>query len=198
VTSWVSVRDYPGFLVFERCAEVGITHVAAFAGSDTANAFLNGIPPEFERKIIEWAYEVTEELSEAMLAGAKGMSVTNKTQLGADLSELREELLVKFVDKIEEHKTRTTCGKPRTRSSISQGRFGPRRPCVGEHQPAEKAHVHVARNGRRTDRRGRNFERRWLHLDRPKTLFLGFQESPLSSKPFWGPSLTAAEVGSDA
>jgi hypothetical protein len=88
----------------ERIDDEKATHVAAFADSDTANAFLNGIPPEFERKIIEWAYEVTEELSDAMLAGAKGMSVTNKTQLGANISELREELLVKFVDKIEEHK----------------------------------------------------------------------------------------------
>lgn len=80
------------------------THVAAFADSDTANAFLNGIPPEFERKILKWAYDVTEHLSEAMMTKAKGMSVANKKELGTELADLREELLVKFVDNIEDHK----------------------------------------------------------------------------------------------
>lgn len=80
------------------------THVETFADSDTANAFLNGIPSDFERRIIEWAYEVAEELSDAAASEAKGLTGPNRDRLAADQAALRETLLMGFVDKIEKHK----------------------------------------------------------------------------------------------
>lgn len=87
-----------------KIGEETSTHVEAFADSDTANAFLNGIPSDFERRIIEWAYEVVEELSDAAADGAKGLTGPNRDRLAADLTALRETLLMGFVDKIEKHK----------------------------------------------------------------------------------------------
>ncbi len=88
----------------ERIGESKATHVAAFADSDTTNAFLKGIPPDFEVKIIEWAYEVTEKLTEAAVAGSKGMSAASRDQLNAEVTTLRDELMGEFVDRMEDYK----------------------------------------------------------------------------------------------
>ena len=83
------------------------THIETFADSDTADAFLRGLPAEFERQILEWAYEAAEEISRQAVNNATGLSVANRKALDARLTVAREEELVRFVTRIEEYKLET-------------------------------------------------------------------------------------------
>jgi hypothetical protein len=83
------------------------THIETFADSDTADAFLRGLPAEFERQILEWAYEAAEEISREAVNNAAGLSTTNRKSLDQHLVAAREKELVRFVTKIEEYKRET-------------------------------------------------------------------------------------------
>lgn len=80
------------------------THVETFADSDTANAFLNGMPTELERQLIEWVYQMQEQLIASALEKMKGASSTKRAELQTELDEIGETLVMELVVKLEEYK----------------------------------------------------------------------------------------------
>lgn len=80
------------------------THVETFADSDTANAFLNGMPTELERKLIEWVYLMQEQLVTFTLEKMRGVSTAKKAELQAELDEVGDALVLELVDKLEDYK----------------------------------------------------------------------------------------------
>ncbi len=80
------------------------THIETFADSDTADAFLHGLPAEFERRIFEWAVMAAEVISRQAIAQCTGVSTATAADLEAALEEVREAEIFKFVERIEKHK----------------------------------------------------------------------------------------------
>lgn len=81
------------------------THIQTFADSDTADAFLYGLPADFERQIVEFAYEATEEISRHALALMEPhLSPKQLADLDDELAEAREDEAIRFAASVEAHK----------------------------------------------------------------------------------------------
>jgi hypothetical protein len=79
-------------------------HIQTFADSDTADAFLHGLPADFERRIVELAYEATEEVSRQAVARVEGLTKQQRTSLAAALEEVRADEGLRFLAGVEYHK----------------------------------------------------------------------------------------------